>query len=42
MGKSYGAIRMDVFVITSCVIVTIDFGNGRVIETRRILSLGGS
>ncbi|MDD3218256.1 MAG: threonine/serine exporter family protein [Lachnospiraceae bacterium] len=43
MGKSYGAIRMDVFVITSCVIVTIDFGNGiELTQTRRILSPGGS
>lgn len=43
MGKAYGAERMNVFVITSSVIVTMIFPDGREItQTRRIMSPGGT
>lgn len=41
MGKAYGASRMNTFVITSCIVVTMTFQNGSThTQTRRILSPG--
>lgn len=41
MGKAYGACRMNVFVITSCMVVTMSFSDGREItQARRILRPG--
>ena len=38
MGKAYGAAKMDVFVITSSIVVTMNFDNEKsVSRTRRIL-----
>ena len=38
MGNAYGATKMDVFVITSSIVVTMNFDNGKsVSRTRRIL-----
>ena len=43
MGKAYGAERMNVFVITSSVIVTMIFPEGKEFtQTRRIMSPGGT
>ena len=43
MGKAYGAKRMNVFVITSSVIVTMIFPDGRELtQSRRIMSPGGT
>mgnify|MGYP001779471401 CR=1 FL=1 len=43
MGRAYGAIHMNVFVITSCVIVTICFEDEiELTQTRRISGPGGS
>lgn len=43
MGKAYGAERMNVFVITSSVIVTMIFPDGKELtQTRRIMSPGGT
>ncbi len=41
MGKAYGAGRMDVFVITSIIIMTMEFAEGEgITETRRIHTTG--
>ena len=43
LGRAYGAVRMDVFVITSSIVVTISLPDGRdVTQTRRILTPGGT
>lgn len=43
MGKAYGARHMEAFVITSIIILTMDFGNENAItETRRIYSSAGN
>ena len=43
MGKAYGAKRMNVFVITSSIVVTMQYPDGReVTQTRRILESGGT
>ena len=37
MGKAYGAVRMDVFVITSSIVLTMCFADGSAAtQTRRI------
>lgn len=43
LGAAYGAVRMNVFVITSSIVVTMSLPDGRdVTQTRRILSPGGT
>lgn len=43
MGTAYGASRMNVFVITSSIVITMAFSDGmELTQTRRILSPGGS
>ena len=43
LGRAYGAVRMDVFVITSSIVVTMSLPDGRdVTQTRRILTPGGT
>ena len=43
LGAAYGAVRMDVFVITSSIVVTMSLPDGRdVTQTRRILTPGGT
>lgn len=43
MGRAYGASRMNVFVITSSMVVTMSLPDGRdLTQTRRILSPGGT
>lgn len=43
MGKAYGAIETNVFVITTSMVVTMKFGDGNLItETRRIESSGSN
>lgn len=43
MGKAYGAVRMNVFVITSSIVITMVFAdNQEVTQTRRILTPGGT
>lgn len=43
MGNAYGASRMDVFVITSSIVVTMIFPDGmELTQTRRILDSGGT
>lgn len=43
MGTAYGASQMNVFVITSCMVVTMTFPDGSTnTQTRRILSPGGT
>ena len=43
MGTAYGAERMDVFVITSSIVLTLQFPDGLArTETRRIRSAGGT
>ena len=42
MGKAYGAVRMDVFVITSSIVLTMCFADGSAAtQTRRIEKTGG-
>lgn len=42
MGQAYGASKMHVFVITSSIIVTMEFPDGRIItQSRRILNTAG-
>ena len=37
MGKAYGAMYVDAFVITSCIVVTINMGNNNTFtRTRRV------
>lgn len=41
MGQAYGAVRTDIFVITSSIVVTIAFPDGvELTQTRRIVSIG--
>lgn len=43
LGLAYGAVRMNVFVITSSIVVTMSLPDGRdVTQTRRILTPGGT
>lgn len=43
MGKACGASQMNVFVITSSIVVTMTFPDGQVVtQTRRILNPGGT
>ena len=43
MGRAYGAVETDVFVITSSIVVTMTFSDGQMYtQTRRIRSSGGS
>ena len=43
MGLAYGAERMDVFVITSCIFVSMVLKDGRIVsQTRRIRKSGGT
>ena len=43
MGLAYGAVRMDVFVITSSIVITMEFpGDGARTQTRRIHECGGN
>lgn len=43
MGKACGASQMNVFVITSSIVVTMTFSDGRAVtQTRRILKPGGT
>ena len=43
LGLAYGAERMNVFVITSSIVVTMDFPDGRhMTQSRRILNSGGT
>ena len=43
MGNAYGASRMNVFVITSSIVITMAFPDEmELTQTRRILSPGGS
>jgi len=43
MGLAYGAENMDVFVITSCIIITIGLPDGsNLTQTRRVLVAGGT
>ena len=43
MGLAYGAVDMNVFVITSCIIVTIRTPDGQeMTQTRRVLVAGGT
>ena len=43
MGQAYGVGRMNVFVITSSIIITMEFPDGReVTQTRRIREAGGN
>ena len=43
MGMAYGAARMNVFVITSSMVVTMTLPDGRdVTQTRRVPSPGGT
>lgn len=43
LGRAYGAVRMNVFVITSSVVVTMVLPDGRELtQTRRILNPGGT
>ena len=43
LGKAYGAERMDVFVITSSIVVTMSFPEGlELTRTRRILTTGAT
>ena len=43
MGLAYGALRMDVFVITSIISITMEFADGEAVtETRRIRSNGSN
>ena len=42
MGTAYGAVRMNAFVITSSIVVTMTLPSGRdITQTRRILTPGG-
>jgi uncharacterized membrane protein YjjP (DUF1212 family) len=43
MGTAYGAVRMNAFVITSSIVVTMTLPSGRdITQTRRILTPGGT
>ena len=43
MGMAYGAVRMNAFVITSSIVVTMSLSGGRdITQTRRILSPSGT
>lgn len=43
LGAAYGAVRMNVFVITASMVVTMSLPDGRdITQTRRILSPGGT
>lgn len=43
MGRAYGAVDMNVFVITSCIIVTMEMPGGEELtQTRRVLVAGGT
>ena len=43
LGKAYGAVKMNVFVITSSIVVTMELpGEERITQTRRILGAGGT
>ena len=43
LGTAYGAVQMNVFVITSSIVVTMSLPDGRdVTQTRRILTPGGT
>lgn len=43
MGLAYGAVDMNVFVITSCIIITIGTPDGQeMTQTRRVLVAGGT
>ena len=43
MGTAYGAVRMNAFVITSSIVVTMPLPSGRdITQTRRILTPGGT
>ena len=43
LGTAYGAVKMNVFVITSSIVVTMELpGNERITQTRRILGTGGT
>ena len=43
IGRAYGAVRMDVFVITSSIVVTMVLPDDRVVtQTRRITNSGGT
>ena len=43
LGRAYGANEMSVFVITACMVVTMEFPDGsKLTQTRRILGAGGT
>ena len=42
IGQAYGAEHMNVFVITSCIIVTMSIDGEELTQTRRITSAGGT
>ena len=43
MGLAYGARDMNVFVITSCIIITMELQDGNSLtQTRRVLMAGGT
>lgn len=42
MGMAYGAVDMNVFVITSCIIITMSTPGGEMTQTRRVLVAGGT
>ena len=43
LGRAYGASEMSVFVITACMVVTMEFPDGsKLTQTRRILGAGGT
>ena len=43
LGNAYGAVKMNVFVITSSIVVTMELHGGeRITQTRRILGAGGT
>ena len=43
LGNAYGAVKMNVFVITSSIVVTMELPGGeRITQTRRILGVGGT